>query len=62
MLVLTRKVEEKILINDCIEITICKIKESSVQIGIKAPKEMLITRPEKLKPQPLMATTSKDND
>ncbi len=46
MLVLTRKKDESIMINDNIEITIVDIGEDRVRIGINAPKEMKIFRKE----------------
>lgn len=46
MLVLTRKIDETILLGDDIEITIVEIKGDKVQIGIKAPKNITILRKE----------------
>lgn len=46
MLVVTRKLGESILIGDNIEISITKIEDGSVKIGINAPKEMVILRKE----------------
>ena len=46
MLVLSRKVEEKILIGDGIEVTLLRIGKSSVRIGIKAPAHVNIVRAE----------------
>lgn len=46
MLVITRKKGESILIGDDIEITVSKIEDGSVKLGIKAPKEMTILRKE----------------
>lgn len=46
MLVITRKKGESLLIGDDIEITVSKIDDGSVKIGIKAPKEMNILRKE----------------
>lgn len=45
MLVLSRKKSERILIGD-IEIMIVAIHRDSVRIGITAPKEVSISRPE----------------
>jgi len=46
MLVLTRKVEEKIQIGPNVIITVLRIKGRSVQIGIEAPQGVLVLRGE----------------
>lgn len=46
MLVLTRKKDESIVINDNIEITIIDIQNDQIKIGIKAPKSVSIYRKE----------------
>lgn len=46
MLVLTRKKNEGIMLNDDIEITILEIHGDQVKVGIKAPKEVGIFRKE----------------
>ncbi len=46
MLVLTRKVNEVILVNDNIEIKLVSVDGSSVRIGINAPKDVSIHRKE----------------
>ena len=51
MLVLSRKVGERILIGDKIAVTIVRVAQGSVRIGIEAPGEMQIVR-EELKNQP----------
>lgn len=48
MLIITRKKGESLMIGDDIEITISKIEDGSVKIGIKAPKEVNILRKELL--------------
>jgi len=46
MLVLSRKVNEVILINNNIEVRINRIEGDTVKIGIQAPKEVSIIRKE----------------
>ena len=46
MLVLTRKKEQSIIINDNIEITILDVQGDQVRIGINAPKSISIYRKE----------------
>ncbi|NLM16345.1 MAG: carbon storage regulator CsrA [Candidatus Riflebacteria bacterium] len=46
MLVLTRKTNEKIVIDDDIEIVIVDIGKDTVRIGIEAPKSVKIHRKE----------------
>lgn len=46
MLIITRKKGESLMIGDDIEITINKIDDNSIKIGIKAPKDITILRKE----------------
>lgn len=46
MLILTRKKDESIIIDDRIEIVITDIEDGKVKIGIKAPKDIEIHRKE----------------
>ena len=46
MLVLARKIDQSIMIGENIKITILSIDGKIVRIGIDAPKEIKITRPE----------------
>lgn len=46
MLVLTRKKNETIVINDNIEITVIDIQNDQIRIGITAPKDVPIYRKE----------------
>ena len=48
MLIITRKKGESLMIGDDIEITISRIEDGSVKIGIQAPKEVSILRKELL--------------
>jgi carbon storage regulator len=46
VLVLTRKVGERILIGDKISVTVVKIGHGGVRIGVEAPAEMAVVREE----------------
>ena len=46
MLILTRKANEKLVINDNIVITILEFKGNQVRVGIDAPDEVSILREE----------------
>lgn len=46
MLIITRKKGESLMLGDDIEITISKIEDGSVKIGINAPKNISILRKE----------------
>lgn len=46
MLILSRKVDERILIGDDIVIVITKIRGDKVNIGVEAPKNMKVIREE----------------
>lgn len=46
MLVLTRKVNESIIIGDDTEIMVVEIKGDQVKIGVKAPKDITVYRGE----------------
>lgn len=46
MLVLSRRVGEKILVGKDITITVTRIKSSQVRIGVDAPAELAIVREE----------------
>lgn len=46
MLVLSRKVDEKIRIGDNITVTVTDIRGDKVRLGIEAPRDVKIMRPE----------------
>jgi carbon storage regulator len=46
MLVLSRKVGQKVIISDTIEITVLEIKGETIKLGIQAPREISIYREE----------------
>ncbi|HVT27098.1 MAG TPA: carbon storage regulator [Lacipirellulaceae bacterium] len=46
MLVLSRKVGERILIGDKIAVTVVKIGHGGVRIGVEAPPELAVVREE----------------
>lgn len=46
MLALARKVNESIILNDNIEVTVLEVKGDQVKIGINAPKDVPIYRKE----------------
>ncbi len=50
MLVLSRKVGEKILIGDDISVTVVRVAQGTVRIGVEAPQSLQIVR-EELKSQ-----------
>ena len=50
MLVLTRKLGERIVIGDNIVLTVVKIDNGKVRLGIDAPKAISVYREELLKP------------
>ncbi|MDR5586539.1 MULTISPECIES: carbon storage regulator CsrA [Clostridium] len=46
MLIITRKKDESLMIGEDIEITVLKLEDGSVKLGINAPKETTILRKE----------------
>lgn len=52
MLVLSRKVGERILIGDNIAITVVRVAQGSVRIGIEAPENLNIVREKVAAPDP----------
>jgi carbon storage regulator len=52
MLVLSRKVGEKILIGDHISVTVVRVAHGTVRIGVEAPDDLAIVREEIKDQQP----------
>lgn len=46
MLILTRRIGEKLLIGDDIEVIVLDINRNQAKIGIKAPRELTVLREE----------------
>ncbi len=46
MLVLSRKLGERILIGDQIAITVVRVSQGTVRIGVEAPEDLTIVREE----------------
>ena len=55
MLILTRKVNERIMIGAEVEITVLKVSKDKVKLGIKAPDSISIQREE------LLASITQEN-
>lgn len=58
MLVLSRKVGEKISIGENISVTIVRITGGGVRVGIEAPPEMIVVREELAKAKEVKAEDS----
>lgn len=46
MLVLSRKVGDRIIIDKNIEVTVVQIRGNKVRLGVTAPRDVLVKRPE----------------
>lgn len=46
MLVLTRKLNQSIVINDNIEVVVLEVRGEQVRLGIRAPKDVTVHRKE----------------
>ena len=53
MLVLSRKVGEPILVGDQITITVVRVTNGGVRLGIEAPGDLVVVREEVAKENPL---------
>ena len=60
MLVLSRKLGEKIVIGDNIVVTVVKIDRNQIRIGIEAPSEIPVYR-EEIAPQRLTSTAERSD-
>ena len=60
MLVLSRKAGQKIIINDKITITVVRVAQGSVRIGVDAPEDCTIVREEILESPADRGTPHKD--
>jgi carbon storage regulator len=52
MLVLTRKLMEKLYIGDNVCVTVVRLEGGQVRLGIEAPREIAVVRAELLEPRP----------
>lgn len=52
MLVLSRKVGERILIGEDIAITVVRVAQGSVRLGVEAPENLNVVREEVVNPTP----------
>jgi carbon storage regulator len=55
MLVLTRKLMEKLYIGDNVCVTVVRLEGGQVRLGIEAPREIAVVRAELLEPRPKVA-------
>ena len=65
MLVVSRKVGQRVFIGDKIAVTVVKVGNSGVRIGIEAPREMAVVREElaeQLRQAELLAIESAQQD
>lgn len=60
MLVLSRKVGERILLGDQIRITVVRVSGGGVRLGIEAPSDISVVREEVVLPDTDLATEQAD--
>ena len=58
MLVLSRKLNERIVIDDTIIVTVVEIRDDKIRLGIEAPREVPIMREELLISSPAPANAA----
>jgi carbon storage regulator len=61
MLVLSRKIGERILIGDKIAVTVVRIGQGGVRIGVDAPSDMVVVREELAGPAAVVASPGGDS-
>lgn len=61
MLILTRRVNETLVIDDKIEITVLQARGNQVRIGIQAPRDVLVHRKEVVQERKKEAETKKNS-
>lgn len=61
MLVLSRKVNESIQIGENVQVTILETRKGLVRIGINAPREIQISRPDQPKQSVSQEPAAQDN-
>lgn len=59
MLVLSRKIGERVLVGDAVVITVVRIGPNAVRLGIEAPKDMDIVRTELTEPESVLGELSR---
>lgn len=62
MLILSRREREQIRIGDSIIVTVCKLENDKVRLGIEAPKDVRILRAELPKHNNVRRVVSKKQD
>lgn len=60
MLVLSRKIGERILIGDNITITVVRVAQGSVRLGVEAPENLNVVREEVVIPIPSSEEEAKE--
>lgn len=58
MLVLTRKIGQKLMIDEQVEISVLEVRGNQIRLGIRAPKHVSIRR-EEIEPKPAKSSIAK---